>query len=176
MTGRRTTLSRRGGMSSVRSGAKRRGEAKFESSPSRNVKRQRPTKAASSGRSTGKGAARGKTERSQVPSKRGASGATQAGAGTKGSAAITTDHEMIRKWVEDRGGHPATVERTLKGKQDAGVLRVDFPGYSGNATLKPVTWKQWFKIFDDRRLAFLHQDKTGKGKLSRFNKLICRPN
>lgn len=87
---------------------------------------------------------------------------------------MTTNHDEIQKWVEARGGHPATVKRTVRSKQDAGVLRIDFPGYSGKQSLKPVSWDEWFKVFDDRRLGFLRQDKTSGGKLSRFNKIVCR--
>src|SRR4051794_34732042 len=39
----------------------------------------------------------------------------------------TTDHDEIRRWAEERGGRPATVEGTEGGGEDAGVLRIDFP-------------------------------------------------
>jgi hypothetical protein len=42
----------------------------------------------------------------------------------------TTNHNVIRKWAESRGGHPATVKRTAT-KDEAGILRIDFPGYKG---------------------------------------------
>ncbi len=90
------------------------------------------------------------------------------------SAGLTTDHEEIRRWVEERGGHPATVKRTVKGKQPAGMLRIDFPGYSGAQSLKAISWDEWFQVFDERRLGFLRQDRTATGKVSRFNKLVCR--
>ena len=47
-----------------------------------------------------------------------------------GSSHTTTDHDEIRKWAEARGGKPATVKRT-ESDGEAGVLRIDFPGYSG---------------------------------------------
>ena len=37
-------------------------------------------------------------------------------------AARTTDHDVIRSWVEARGGHPARVRET----GDGGFLRIDF--------------------------------------------------
>jgi hypothetical protein len=92
----------------------------------------------------------------------------------RGSAKSTTDHEQIRRWVEARGGHPATVSRTARGAQAAGVIRIDFPGFSGAGTLKPISWDEWFRVFDERRLEFLYQDKTAGGKPSRFNKLVSR--
>ncbi len=47
-----------------------------------------------------------------------------------GESQQTTDHGKIQKWVEDRGGYPATVKSTEHG-EDACLLRIDFPGYSG---------------------------------------------
>jgi hypothetical protein len=90
------------------------------------------------------------------------------------SSQTTTDHEEIRRWVESRGGHPATVRRTAKDKQTAGVLRIDFPGFSGTQSLKPISWGEFFEVFDERNLTFLYQDKTSSGKQSRFNKLVCK--
>ncbi|HVV01109.1 MAG TPA: hypothetical protein VHH88_07075 [Verrucomicrobiae bacterium] len=81
---------------------------------------------------------------------------------------------MIRRWVESRGGHPATVAQTTRGSQAAGVLRIDFPGFTGAGTLKEISWNQFFKVFDQKKLAFLYQDKTRGGKRSRFNKLVCK--
>ena len=53
------------------------------------------------------------------------------------NAKVTTDHRLIRKWVEARGGHPATVKRTRRG-DEPGVLRIDYPGYSGEEALEPI--------------------------------------
>lgn len=72
--------------------------------------------------------------------------------------------------MESRGGHPATVKRTRRGGQAAGILRIDFPGYSGRETLKEISWDEWFDAFEENNLAFLYQDE----KNSRFNKLISR--
>jgi hypothetical protein len=41
-------------------------------------------------------------------------------------AEVTTDHEMIRKWAESKGGKPAAVERTHKGG-DVGIIRIMSP-------------------------------------------------
>lgn len=86
---------------------------------------------------------------------------------------VTTDHEQIRRWVEKRGGFPATVKRTEHNHQP-GILRIDFPGYSGEDSLERVDWDSWFETFEDRELAFLYQDKTADGHESRFNKLVSR--
>jgi len=89
-----------------------------------------------------------------------------------GGAKTTTSHETIKRWVEKRGAHPATVKGTTS--DTTGVLRIDFPGYSGKDTLKEVSWDDFFKKFDREKLAFLYQEKTASGRTSRFCKLIDR--
>lgn len=89
------------------------------------------------------------------------------------SAKVTTDHDEIRRWVEERGGHPACVKGT-GGKGDVGMLRIDFPGFSGEDSLEAIDWDAWFEAFDANGLAFLHQDETEGGEPSRFNKLVSR--
>lgn len=86
---------------------------------------------------------------------------------------VTTDHDFIRRWVEARGGQPACVRGTGDG-EDIGMLRIDFPGYSGEESLEPISWEDWFQKFDERGLAFLYQERTASGEPSRFNKLVRR--
>lgn len=90
-----------------------------------------------------------------------------------GQSKTTTDHNEIKQWVEAREGHPAAVSGT--GDDDeAGVLRIDFPGYSGQDRLEEISWDEFFEKFDQKNLAFLYQDKTRDGEESRFFKLISR--
>lgn len=84
------------------------------------------------------------------------------------SSATTTDHDAIRKWAEERRGRPAAVRTKGKG----GILRIDFG--EKDEDLEEISWEEFFEIFDGSRLAFLHQDKTGDGKTSRFNKFVER--
>ena len=85
----------------------------------------------------------------------------------------TTNHDEIRRWVEERGGHPARVKDT-ESKNSPGLLRIDYPGYSGGDSLEEISWDESFTGFDDNKLAFLYQEKTKDGKVSRFSKLIER--
>jgi hypothetical protein len=85
----------------------------------------------------------------------------------------TTDHERIRKWAEERGGKPSCVIGT-GGGGDAGLLRIDFPGYSGEGSLKEISWDEFFEKFDDQNLALLYQEETKEGEKSNFNKLVSR--
>ena len=93
---------------------------------------------------------------------------------TQRSGHTTTDHDFIRRWVEERGGWPAAVKGTGKG-DDVGMIRIDFPGYSGGDSLERIEWDEWFAKFEESNLAFLHRDMEHKdGELDRFNKLVKR--
>jgi hypothetical protein len=83
----------------------------------------------------------------------------------------TRDHDEIRRWAEERGGKPSHVKRTGSG-EDIGILRIEFPGYTGEDTLEPIEWEQWFEKFDDRSLALLYQEETAGGERSNFNKIV----
>jgi len=85
-----------------------------------------------------------------------------------GRSLVTTSHEVIREWAEQRGGVPATVEGTEHGDH-LGVLRFDFGG--DNDRLRHVSWEDWFKTFDDRRLNFLYQEERSDGRQSTFFRL-----
>ncbi len=92
---------------------------------------------------------------------------------SEAEAQITTDHDEIRQWVEGRDGRPARVKGT-ESKNSAGLLRIDYPGFSGEDTLEEITWEEFFEAFDKNGLAFLYQDETKDGKTSRFSKLVDR--
>lgn len=112
------------------------------------------------------------TSRSRNASR--ASSRSRAG-GRAAAAESTQDLDTIRSWAEERGGKPATVKST-RGKRDgAGILRIDFPGYSGAGTLEEISWDEWYQKFEANNLTFLYQDQTKDGKQSRFFKLVCEP-
>lgn len=90
-----------------------------------------------------------------------------------GESTTTTDHKVIRKWVEERGGKPASVKGT-GGDDEAGVLRIDFPGYGDESSLQEISWDEFFEKFEEKELAFLYQDETSGGKESRFFKFVSR--
>ena len=85
----------------------------------------------------------------------------------------TVDHDQIRRWAEERGGHPAQVIGTGS-DEDPGILRIDFPGYSGEGRLEEISWDEFFKKFDENDLALVYQEETSGGDASNFNKLVNR--
>jgi hypothetical protein len=78
------------------------------------------------------------------------------------SAETTTNHNEIRTWAEERGGHPAQVKGT------GGLLRIDFEEAEPDERLEEISWDDFFAKFDDKQLTFLY---APDGE-SRFNKLI----
>ena len=89
-----------------------------------------------------------------------------------GESRTTTDHDTIRKWAEERNGHPATVESTAEG-DEPGILRIEFEqGDSDNLT--EIDWDAFFEKFEEENLAFLYQEETSDGETSRFFKLVSR--
>jgi len=84
------------------------------------------------------------------------------------SSETTTDHDIIRKWAEERGGRPSKVDTGGEG----GILRFDFG--EKDEKLEETEWDEFFKVFDENKLALLYQDKTADGGQSRFSKFVNR--
>ncbi len=87
-----------------------------------------------------------------------------------GQSLATKNHEVIQHWAEERDAKPVTVASTGRG-DSAGVLRLDFPGYSGS-NLEEISWDEWFADFDDREVTFLFQEHLRNGRQSNFFKLV----
>jgi hypothetical protein len=92
---------------------------------------------------------------------------------TSASAKPLTDHEEIRRWAEERGAKPTCVRGT-GGGEDVGMIRLDFPGFTGPDKLQEISWDEWFEKFDESGLALLVQNQTARGQRSNFNKLVNR--
>jgi hypothetical protein len=85
----------------------------------------------------------------------------------------TTDHDEIQRWVEEHDGQPASVRGTGDG-DDAGILRIDFPGGAGEDQLEHISWDEWFAKFEENQLAVLYQEQKASGEDSTFFKLVKR--
>jgi hypothetical protein len=85
-------------------------------------------------------------------------------------ASTTTDHDTIRRWAEERNGHPACVKGTQR--SDTCLLRIDFE--PSDERLEEMSWDDFFDTFDKSELVFLYQDSTASGGKSRFNKFVSR--
>lgn len=90
-----------------------------------------------------------------------------------GITRTTTDHETIRKWVQARGGEPAHVRPTAD-DGDPGVMRIAFPDHEDRARLETIEWDRFFATLDEKNLAFVYQEATSDGDVSRFCRLVSR--
>lgn len=86
---------------------------------------------------------------------------------------VLIEHDEIREWAEARGAKPATVSATLT-DEDVGIIRLDFPGYTGAGSLETIEWDEWFAKFDESGLALIVEEVTAGGETSNFNKLVRR--
>lgn len=84
-------------------------------------------------------------------------------------AETTTDRNTIRKWAEAHGGKPAAVDRTHQ-DDDVGIVRIMFPDApnSEHKHLVEISWDEFFKEFDERKLALIY-DPDGM-----FSKIVGR--
>ena len=86
---------------------------------------------------------------------------------------VLTDPGEIRRWAEERGAKPTCVKGT-GGGGDVGMIRLDVPGFSGEESLQPISWDDWFEEFEEKDLALIVQETTASGEKSHFNKLVSR--
>ncbi|MCI4063837.1 hypothetical protein MRQ36_15090 [Micromonospora sp. R77] len=87
-----------------------------------------------------------------------------------GRSLVTTDHEVIRRWAEARKGVPTTVDGS-EHDGHAGVLRIDFLANGREERLSEISWEEWFRAFDERRLNFIYQEERSDGRQSNFFRL-----
>lgn len=139
-------------------------EAKTAGMSMEQEQQQQPRRGRSSGSKNGKN---GKSR---------SAGGRKASNGRGGSklSHMLTDHEEIKQWAEERGAHPACVKGTGRKKNDTGMIRLDFPGFSGEESLQEISWDEFFEQFDENGLALVVQEKTSGGERSNFNKLVRR--
>ena len=91
-----------------------------------------------------------------------------------GQTLATRSPEVIRAWAEERGGRPMTVRRD---DAEIRVLRFDFNTQNDNddggrvSRLRPIPWEDWLRVFEERNLVFLYQDRKKDGNQSNFFRL-----
>jgi len=140
-----------------------------EGGQSRQNGEEKPAK----GKQQGQAKASGKTPAKSQSKSQGNSQGKSQGKTSKSSAEPLTDHEQIRQWAEERDATPSCVRGTGD-EGDIGMLRLNFPGYSGEDSLEEISWDDWFEKFDEQNLALIVQENTSGGQKSNFNKLISR--
>jgi hypothetical protein len=47
--------------------------------------------------------------------------------------------------------------------EEAGILRINSPGYSGEESLEEISGEEFSDKYDEKNLAFLYQEKRNSG-------------
>lgn len=68
------------------------------------------------------------------------------------------------------GRRPGRQTRTCENDPSGGILRIDF--VEAEEELEEISWSEFFRIFDDNDLAFLHRGETTAGGISRIDRFI----
>ncbi|MEU7930094.1 hypothetical protein [Micromonospora echinofusca] len=84
-----------------------------------------------------------------------------------GRSLVTTNHEVIQRWARERGAKPATIAGTERAGR-AGVLTFNMPGYRESSRIREITWGEWFRTFDERKLNLIYQEQLRDGRPSNF--------
>lgn len=87
-----------------------------------------------------------------------------------GQTCATRSRDVIRHWAEERRGAPVAAARGDSNGRPR-MLHLDFPGDSSGSRLRPVSWDEWFGVFDERNLVFLFQERLRNGDQSTFFRL-----
>ena len=69
----------------------------------------------------------------------------------------TTDHALVRSWVEQHDGFPAHVSGS-EGTGDGGMLRIGFEDAERPESLKELSWEEFFEEFDEKDLEFVYPE------------------
>lgn len=84
-----------------------------------------------------------------------------------GQTLATRNPDVIRRWAEERNARPAT---SANGDPERPrVLRFDFGDKEGG--LQEVSWDAWLRVFQERELVFLFQERMKAGNQSNFFRL-----
>lgn len=66
---------------------------------------------------------------------------------------------------------PRGREKHPRQRDDTGILRIDFPGYS-SGSFEEISWKELFEKLDREKLALVYQHTTARERKSNFNKIV----
>jgi len=89
-----------------------------------------------------------------------------------GQTLATRSPDVIRDWATRRDAIPVTATRGDDGQPR--TLRFDFGGDNGNgrsSRLEEISWDEWLRVFEDRKLVFLYQERRRDGSDSNFFRL-----
>ncbi len=84
-----------------------------------------------------------------------------------GETRQTSDHKVIKAWIEERGGRPGIIRGPWR-DEEVDQLRIRFPQQlPGDEPVEPTTWDEFFQTFDGQKMVFVYQHDT-PGEFSRY--------
>lgn len=96
---------------------------------------------------------------------------------------MLVDHDEIRDWAEARAGQPALSDPALGMGQAEPMLCFTFgqhayqdtdEGWDEVGSVEIIEWDEWFRIFEERRLALV-VSKNVPGGREEFHEFVRRP-
>lgn len=72
---------------------------------------------------------------------------------------VTTNHNVIERWIKQRGGEPAKIIGAGSAAvEDGDILTVLFDQVEQEGAL-PCTWDEFFELFDSHSLQFTYGEE-----------------
>ncbi|WP_163265214.1 hypothetical protein [Chelativorans alearense] len=96
---------------------------------------------------------------------------------------LLTDHNDIREWAAARAGQPALSDPTPGMAESEPILSFAFgqrayqdtdEGADRPGGVQPVEWDEWFRLFEERRLALV-VSRDVPGQREEFHEFVRRP-
>ena len=86
------------------------------------------------------------------------------------SPVITIDHNIIREWAINHNGSPAVFPHQNALQKNLAI------GFADDLSkdMQAVSWDEWFRIFEDRKLAFIYKKRSGRTEMHPFYELVSR--
>lgn len=75
---------------------------------------------------------------------------------------VTTDRNVIKRWIEQHQGWPALAKR-ITGTEVLKVLQIGFPDCEETDRLEAIPWEKFFEKFEKDQLAFMYREDEQAG-------------
>ena len=92
-----------------------------------------------------------------------------------GQTKVTTEHDEIRHWAQERNGRPVSVKHDPL-DPNGSTIQIDFLFDKYDDNIQEISWDEFFESFEQEELALVYQTETEGGRLSRFGRIVRRSN
>lgn len=92
-----------------------------------------------------------------------------------GETKVTTDHDEIRRWAQERNGRPVSVKHDPLNPNGC-TIQIDFLYDRFDDNIHEISWDEFFDAFERDEMALVYQTETEGGRMSRFGRIVRRVN